>query len=471
LASSATEIKQDGSGWFHLKLSDGEAAFWLYDLGRDYACQAWVEVGDALGKEQLSISYAEKVRRGELIISDPQTFCRVRLTDRFKLRPGDQVAETFALRGGRYLVLQLTGPTKVGSRLRARVRISEYPLEVTRPLNLSDRELADITHLCETTFMACLQDGFVDSTWRESSQWLGDALPQSLITASMSDDLRPLRQVIIMAAAGAYPDGILPSVLPSEAHAYTVVDYNFTWIELLSLYWRLSGDAALVDAMWKTLVKMLERFHQDIDASGLIVSQPGRRLFLDWAPVSRKEPNAIYNLHYLLALQVAVALAIERGATEDAVRWEARASSLKPLVRAAYWHCGCWYDDLERSTFSQLTAAFALLTGCAKPDEETGLLDAIISRSLDPRDDHTPGGMVLASPFMHHYLFQVLREHRRFDAVLDIIRLRWGRWVRSGYPTTWENWDVDFPDGSQCHAFSAHPRYHLAEIARERGEI
>jgi hypothetical protein len=27
---------------------------------------------------------------------------------------------------------------------------------------------------------------------------------------------------------------------------------------------------------------------------------------------------------------------------------------------------------------------------------------------------------------------------------------------------------VDFPDGSQCHAFSAHPLYHLAQIAHER---
>jgi hypothetical protein len=43
--------------------------------------------------------------------------------------------------------------------------------------------------------------------------------------------------------------------------------------------------------------------------------------------------------------------------------------------------------------------------------------------------------------------------------------------VQAGYPTAWENWNVDFPDGSQCHAFSAHPRYHLAAIARERADL
>jgi hypothetical protein len=55
--------------------------------------------------------------------------------------------------------------------------------------------------------------------------------------------------------------------------------------------------------------------------------------------------------------------------------------------------------------------------------------------------------------------------------VVEIIRRRWGRWVEANYPTTWENWSVDFPDGSQCHAFSAHPRFHLAEIARAQGGL
>jgi hypothetical protein len=66
---------------------------------------------------------------------------------------------------------------------------------------------------------------------------------------------------------------------------------------------------------------------------------------------------------------------------------------------------------------------------------------------------------------------QTLRKFGRSEAVIEIVRRRWGRWARSGYPTVWENWDVDFPDGSQCHAFSAHPRYHLAEIAREQGGV
>ncbi|MBI1876928.1 MAG: hypothetical protein HYR94_01600, partial [Chloroflexi bacterium] len=456
-------------GWFQVNLAAGESAYWLFDLGRDYTCQGWAEIKEAGGEEQLAISYQEKIRHGELIISDPETYCRVRLTDCFHLRPGDQAAETFALRGGRYLIFQLTGPTGPDFQFRPHARVTEYPLEVAYPLFTGDPQLDKIMTLCEDTLRACLQDGFVDCVWRESSQWLGDALPQSLIMSALSNDTRPLRQVIEMAAQGVYPDGVLPSVLPGEVHAYAVVDYNFTWVELLSLYWKLGGNDGFVENMWPVLRKMLDRFHQDCTAAGLIISQPGRRLFLDWAPLSRSEPNVVYNLRYLLALQRAVQLAADLSlGAGDARLWQTRATALQTAIRAVFWHEGRWFDDPARTTFSQLAASLAVLTQTATANEVESLLATVVERSLDSNDDPAPDMMVLASPFMHHYIFEALRQHRKFEAVIEIIRRHWGRWVEAGYPTAWENWNVDFPDGSQCHAFSAHPRYHLAEIEKER---
>ncbi len=477
-AAASPAPTQAADGWWTPRLAADECAYWLLDLGRDYTCQAWFQVENAGGGEQLAVSYAEKTRAGELILSDPATYCRVRLTDSFRLRPGGQTVEGFSLRGGRYVLIQVTGPTGQSFRLQAHVRVVEYPLEITRPLVTDDPELDAIIALCERTHHACLQEGFVDSVWRESSQWLGDALPQSLIMASMNDDTRPLRRVIGMAVQGAYPDGVLPSVLPGEVHAYAIVDYNFMWVELLALYHRLTGDDAFLQAMQPALIKMLSRFRQDLNEDGLLLSQPGRRLFLDWAPVSRNEPSAIYNLHYLLALQTAEELNRTR---IERIEWKepdfskktrenplnpSNPRSIQSSIRAAFWREGRWWDDREGSTFSQLAAALALLTGCTRSDEAPALLDAIIARSLDPDDEPAQGKMVLASPFMHHYIFEALRRFGRDQAVIDIIKLRWGRWVKAGYPTTWENWNVDFPDGSQCHAFSAHPRYHLAMIER-----
>ena len=55
-------------------------------------------------------------------------------------------------------------------------------------------------------------------------------------------------------------------------------------VELLHIYAGLSGDEPFVAEMWPTLVNMLARFTQDINEAGLLISQPGRRLFLDWSP-------------------------------------------------------------------------------------------------------------------------------------------------------------------------------------------
>jgi alpha-L-rhamnosidase len=338
-------------------------------------------------------------------------------------------------------------------------------------LHASDPLLAQVITLCEETVRACLLDGFIDSTWRESAQWVGDALPQSLALIAMAGDMRPLRRAIEMAAQAVYPDGMLPSVLPGEVHAYTVLDFNFVWVELLSLYWKSGHDPDFVAAMWPTLVKLLDRLREDMNSAGLLMSQPGRRLFLDWAPLSRNEPNAVYNLHYLLALRQAVQLAADRGAADQEAAWRARVAGLQAAIRAAFWHQERWYDDLERTTFSQLAAALALLAEATPPGHENGLLEDIAARSLDRDDEFEPGTMVLASPFMHHYVFEALRQGGKSEQVVEIVRRRWGRWVQAGYPTAWENWSVDFPDGSQCHAFSAHPRYHLAEIAREFGSL
>jgi hypothetical protein len=457
-------LEADAEGWFSPQLSGEQAAFWLFDLSQDWIGQGWAEVAGAGGNETLDVSYAEKTRDGKLVLSDPATYCRVQLSDRFWLRAGAQVCESFSLRGGRYLLFRLAGPTGAGLRLRFHARASVYPLELARPFASDDPLLAEIAAMCERTFRACLADGFVDCVWRESSQWLGDALPQALIMASMSDDTRPLHQALRMAAEGAYPDGVLPGVMPAEVHAYTVVDYNFSWVELLALHQRLTGDDAFTRELWPVLVRMLERFARDLNGEGLIASQAGRRLFLDWSPQSRREPSAVYNLRYLLALEVAAELARAVELEQDARRWQGRAEPLRAAIREAFWHGGLWYDDRERTSFSQLAAALAVLAGCATAGEIPALLDAIVARSLDLDDAHRPGAMVLASPFMHHYLFEALHQHGRGGAVVDIIRARWGRWALAGEPTTWENWNVDFPDGSQCHAFSAHPRYHLFRL-------
>ena len=408
----------------------------------------------ASGGERLQISYAEKLRDGKLLLSDPETYCRMRPTDRFTLRPGRQVVEGFTPRGARYLVFALEGGG-VAADPRFHVRLPVTPV-TERPLPRLDPVLDGVAQMCRRTTLACLQDGFVDGVWRESSLWLGDAVAQDWALRAISDDPRPLLFAVDMAAEGADAEGLLPSDLPGEIPAYAVIDYNFSWVELLAgcaTHPGIAEPEAVWQRRWGTLTRMLERMATYLGSDGLLRNPPGRRLFLDWSPMSRVEPNLTLNLRYLRALRMAAQMADQVGRAAD---WLEQAGALAAAVQGHRTVDG-WRESPGGEAASQLALALLVLAGVVVGAEAEALADRIVARSLDQRDGPLEGQPTLASPFMHHYLFQALQQLGRRKDIHAIIAARWGNWVQEGRPTTPENWSIDFPDGSACHGFSAHP--------------
>ncbi|HLQ19045.1 MAG TPA: hypothetical protein VK146_08695, partial [Tabrizicola sp.] len=387
-------------------------------------------------------------------LSDPETYCRMRSTDRFTLRPGRQRVEGFTPRGARYLIFALDGGG-VSPAPQFSVRLPMSPV-VERPLPKHEGVLQGVAEMCRRTVLACLQDGFVDGVWRESSLWLGDAVAQDWALRRISDDARPLLFAIDMAAEGVDAEGLLPSVLPGEVPAYAVTDYNFSWVELLAGCASHPGvvePEAVWQRHWGVLTRMLERMAMARGSDGLLRNPPGRRLFLDWSPMSRAEPNLTLNLRYLHALHLAAGMAEQVGRTGD---WAEQAGALAAALQGHRAADG-WRESPGGEVASQLGLALLILSGMAEGMEAETLADRIVARSLDLRDEPLAGQPALASPFMHHYLFLALQRLGRRAEIHGIIAARWGRWVREGRPNTPENWSIDFPDGSACHGFSAHP--------------
>ncbi len=438
-------------------LPAGHTAIWVFDLGESRVCVAGATITATQG-DRLTVSYAEKILGGEVLLPDPDTYCRMRPTDRTSLRDGRQAVEGFTLRGGRYLIFRLDFTQSGTPDPQFHVRLPSYPLDTRALPDLGDPVLNAVARMCQSTTLACLQDGFVDSVWRESSMWLGDVVAQSFALAAISDDARPLQLAIDLAAEGVASDGILPSVLPGDVPAYVITDYNFSWVELLDFWSRHPGrdNGALLRRHWPVLCRMLDRFADDAGADGLIRSQPGRRLFLDWSPMNRTEPNLTYNLRYLHALQLAAGLGSAQNASKVKV-WRDRSARLRAAILSAHRGSNGWQESPGGAAASQLALAFLILTGLAQGGDALALADAITARSTDPEDGQVAGLPVLASPFMHTYVFQALKSLGRDDDITRIIALRWGRWAMAGQPTAWENWAIDFPDGSACHGFSAHP--------------
>ena len=451
-------------------LDAGTTGIWIFDLGESRVCLAGLEL-DGSACERVLVSYAERLRGGEVLLPDPSTYCRMRPTDRFNIPKrsvvrvhGDeddtQAIEGFTPRGARYLIFAIEGR---GGRPRPRFHadVPRYPVAEAPLPTFADATLAAVAQMCRRTTLACLQDGFIDSIWRESSMWLGDVVAQDWALRAISSDPRPLLLAIELAARGADTEGLLPSVLPGEVPAYAVTDYNFSWVELLAgcaSHPGISDPAAVWQAHWPVLRRMLAGFAGLRGPDGLIRNPAGRRLFLDWSAMDRGEPNLTLNLRYLRALDLADAMGGRLGAAET---WAAEAHALRDAIKARLGHGG-WHESPGGAEASQLALAFLILTGLAG-DAAMGMADQIVARSLAPDDAPGPA---LASPFMHHYLFQALHGMGRGADILSIIRARWGRWVAAGDVTTRENWSIDFPDGSAAHGFSAHCLGWLVALGR-----
>ena len=428
-----------------------------YDHGSSQVCSAHIDITGAQGGEVVLITYFEKGTPGQWVISDPDTYCHMRMTDRYILAPGKNTLTPFTPRGGRFIMITLIGPVNVAMGIKARFRPRQRAIALLHPIATEDGRLDDIAQMCWRTISGSLHDTLMDCPWREQAHWTGDGTIGGRMIAQLCGDTQPLYRMLELATQDVAQDGILPSVTPSETHAYVALAYNFSWIEGLAFYTNHSGDNHFLIKVWPILQKMLDRFHQDLAEDGLIRAQPGRRFFLDWAEISSEEPNALYNLRYLYALQLAGSLAehIDRDA-ENSV-WHGRAETLSGALRTTFCRDNIWYDQHDTKAQCQQVAAFLVLTELLTDEAADALMDQAVATSLENND----ATLILSSPYMHYYLFEALDKRYRKTDIHDIIKYRWGRWLDQGAVTTWENWEIDFPDGSACHGWSAHPLLYI----------
>lgn len=442
-------------------VEQGDVLLLCYDLGHSQAGSARLFFRGAQGGEAVLVSYLDKEVDGRLVLSDPSTYCQMRMTDRIMLAPGENLFEPFTPRGGRFLLLGIVGPSRGKLSLEVEFRSRYYPLALERNAMPKNRALQPIAEMCWRTLQSCALDGMVDCPWREQAVWVGDSAITAGIVAEMCGDPRLLKRMLQLASDGSTADGLIPGVVVNESDSTVVLAYSFAWVEGLSQYLALTGDVDFVHQVWNVLATMLRRFQDDLDSEGLLRSQPSRRQFLDWAELPESEPSCLYNLRYLYVLQLASVLASQIDRSDDAQTWREWATSLAAAIHHTFCQCGKWFDDMQGTSRSQHAAAFLTLTELVNEEESLRLLREAVARSLDERDN----ALVLMSPYMHYYLFLALERLNQENDILDIIKYRWSTWLAQGARTTWENWEIDFPDGSSCHAWSAHPLLFIARHA------
>ena len=222
---------------------------------------------------------------------------------------------------------------------------SHYPIEAEGSLSTSSPALDSIYELCRWTLNICRQTIHLDSPMhQELLACTGDYYIEALMTVFTYGDMSLARGDVLRTANW---------LVQNDGRMFHTT-YSLIWVQMLELVYRMTGDAALIDACREALLRLLRRFETYLDEDG-IVTNPPDYMFVDWTVIdgfSMHHPprclgQTVLNAFYYKALTTAAQLAELRGWPEGAA-WREQAAALKEAFNRTFYDAarGLYIDGL-----------------------------------------------------------------------------------------------------------------------------
>jgi len=385
--------------------------------------------------------------------------------DHYVARGGPQEFSPLAPRGGRFLEVHVIAPPATVNFLHEAVIERTYYGAAGGSLQTGDALLDQIWSVGVETHRACAEDAVTDNPTRERGQWAGDVVTVGLdIAAAAFADLRLCRRSLVQCAQCARDDGLVAGLCPGGSAFLTT--YAAQWVSACVHYWELTGDRALLEAMWPYAERNLAAFAAQTTVDG--VKDECGWGFVDWGYVRNPGPSDMgVNLHYLAALQSAVRWAEALGHTDRAAADRAQSETVHTLI-ARYFATEFAAGPGAWSRIGYHRAALGLRLGFFDhPQAAAGraylqehMLRCFPNRSDAPRlSDPGANHPQLITPYFGHFALPELIAHGGMEFVLDQYRTCWG-WALGDDRTTWlEVFDTRW---SHCHQWSGGPTWQLS---------
>jgi hypothetical protein len=372
--------------------------------------------------------------------------------DRFTAGGGDETHSTLWWEAGRYVEITVDTADTELTITGIGVVEDRYPYEDSSTFDSSDPSLAGIKKLGMRTLQMCSHETTMDCPYYEQLQYAGDTRLQLLVAYQVTDDDRLARQALLAFDRSRDTRGLTRSRFPSRIRQ-TIPPFSLWWVAMVHDFAAWRGDLEFVATLLPGVRAVLDAHRANLDDDGLFHSLDGWN-FSDWVDgwKSGSPPEADWGISGILNFQLAhvAALAAELetwfGEDEMAARHRRLADRVRAAAEKAFWSAerGMYLDDPAHQHASEHVNSLAVLTGAA--NSESGLL-----RVLETDD------VSRATVYFSHYLFEALGRIGR----VDLLRDRLGLWTglrAQGLRTVIEQPE---PTRSDCHAWGAHPIFHL----------
>jgi alpha-L-rhamnosidase len=329
---------------------------------------------------------------------------------------------------------------------------SRYPYEDLSRFDSSDDRLDQVKRLGFRTLQMCSHETTMDCPFYEQLQYAGDTRIQCLVAYLTTGDDRLARQALLAFDRSRDTRGLTTSRYPSWVRQ-SIPPFSLWWVAMVHDFARWRGDLDFVRTLMPGVRAVLDAHRANVGPDGLFTALDGWN-FTDWVGSweSGAPPSAHWGVSGILNLQLALvadqAAELEGWLDEShlAQRQAELAATVRTAAEAAFWspERGLYADDLDHAHWSEHAQALALLAGAAHGAEA-------MQRAL------TEDGLARTTVYFDHYLFEALGQIGRTDVLLSRMGL-WFGLVESGLRTVIEEPE---PTRSDCHAWGAHPIYHL----------
>lgn len=436
----------------------------VLDWGRPFPGHLHLEIEAPRGAV-LDVAWAETLRADGCVTLYPGN-PRIESADRFILEGGRQVVDGFAVRGGRYVQINVDLPDggEGGVVLhRAAIRSVQIPLADTGRFSCDDPLWNWVWSTGRATLEGCMEDVYVDCPWRERGLYIADAWADARLQRLFSADPAITRHCLRLIAEGQLPNGQLNAVAPSW-YQTSLEDFSLTWILFLRDHWAWTGDAALVRELWPAVKSVLGSRVWREGASGLWDVTKGMHPFIDWGATAAAKSgrgNACLNAFRAEAFFRAAELAREIGQEEDARRFgvesaRVRAAFSERLFDGETGRFRCSLDENPGEADDSIHGnVLALAFGLGTADQRGRVLEFVLAQlervSTDPLDGPAPKFEL----FFLNYVLDVLYDAGEAEAAERVVRAFYGPMHGQGATTFWETLSRGGrQEGSQCHAWS-----------------
>ena len=386
---------------------------------------------------------------------------QLRYGDRYLMRAGAQVWQTFEYKQFRYLQVVVRGTDQPVRLHAAGVRAYRYPAERTGSFACSDPVLNALWQASIDTVDLHMEDGLVCDAARERRFWPGAGALGLYAVWAAYGDVALTDWHLRLTARGQLGDGLLRAWYPGTEGRYrgeqtadpltaTVFDDPKNYPTETLYFTIIAGDhqrylggsdakRRLAAELYPRLIRAAGWFERQRDADGVLYQLP-KEIFIDWMPHDMRGASFTLNVLYARFLAVLGDLAESLEEPDEAASWRAQAGRLREHLRASHWddRRGLFVDSVfagERSrTVSELSNGMALVFGVAD-ERQTA---RIVAHLEQPPED-----LLRTTPLILFFVLEGLAAAGRTDLAVRIMRERYAPMMAAtDAPTMWESWSM-----------------------------